>query len=73
MNDTLKGMKSMDEEKYDLISLICRVLTSYKPPTLQPGSITEKVAWLYLWQIANEFVIFSLLSVERLELEISQP
>ena len=45
---TLIGMKSMDEGKYDLISLICRVLTSYKPPTLQPENITEKVALLYL-------------------------
>ena len=57
MNGTLIGMKSMDEGKHDLISLVCRVRTSYKPPTLQPGNITEKVAWLYLWQIVNEFVI----------------
>ena len=33
----------MDEGKYDLVCLICRVLSSYKPPTLHPGSITE---WL---------------------------
>ena len=51
----------MDEGKHDLICLICRVLTSYKPPTLQPGIITEKVAST------------SLLSVKRFELEISQP
>ncbi len=57
MNGTLIGMKSIDEGKHDLISLVCRVRTSYKPPTLQPGNITEKVAWLYLWQIVNEFVI----------------
>ncbi len=57
MNDTLKGMKSMDEGKHDLISFICRVLTSYKPNTLQPENTTEKVGWLYLWQIVNEFVI----------------
>ncbi len=61
MIGTLIGMKSMDEGKHDLICLICRVLTSYKPPTLQPGSITEKVS------------SSSLLSVKRGELEISQP
>ena len=53
MHGTLIGMKSLDEGKHDQISLICRVLTSYKPPNLQPEGITEKVTW----QIANEFVI----------------
>ncbi len=61
MNGTLIGMKSVDEGKHGFICLICRVLTSLKPPTLQPGSITKKVA------------SSSLLSVKRLELEISQP
>ena len=37
-------MKNKDEGKYDLTCLIYGVLTSYKPPTLQPWSITEKVA-----------------------------
>ncbi len=33
----------MDEGKQDSISLICMELMTYKPPTLQPGSITENV------------------------------
>ncbi len=50
----------MDEGKHNLICLIYRVLNSCKPSTLQPVSITEKVA------------SSSLLSVKRLELQISQ-
>ncbi len=37
MNGTLIGMKSMDEGKHDIVCTICRFLTSYNWPSLQPG------------------------------------
>ncbi len=52
---TLIGMKSMDEGKHDIVCTICSFLTSYKWPSLQPGNVTEKVAWYYFWHIANEY------------------
>ncbi len=39
MNGTLRGMKSMDEGKHDIVCTICRFLTSYKWPSLQPISV----------------------------------